>query len=181
MKYTKEIYDRLIRGKFISSDVEAHKIWFDAIESDYDAYTEYFSQIGYNLEMENGYCYFSRQETNSEFERKLQNLCKWIDCLELLKSCHSGFGRDFRFYRYELEQTIHSDMELCQKALPFSGKDNSIEKAIDNIISELMDADFVECLNEADGQYRVTAAFGYIESVINSITIEKSKEDEIPE
>lgn len=182
MKYTKEVYDRLIRGKFISSDSidENQRNWYRDVESEYEAYADYYSKIGYTLELENGYCYFSKEESNSEYERKLRSLCTWIDYLDLLKSLDGGFCRGFKFRRYELERHIQSDVTLVTKAISLA-KDNSVEKAVDSIIAELISADFLECINETDGIYRVTAAFGYIENVINSLTIEKSVENEIPE
>jgi len=183
MEYIKEIYDRLIKGKFITSDSidENQKNWFNAIENNYEGYLNYYKQIGFTLEMEDGYCYFSRDENVTDYERKLSKFRDWIKYLDLLKSFNVSFGRGFTFKRFELEQSIQSNIELGNKALALFDKCNSIEKAVDGIIKELIDADFLECVNEVDGDYKVTAAFGYIERVINSITIEKSVEDEIPE
>ena len=56
MRYTKEIFDVLSRGGFISQNsVSQQKIQlYDAIEDEYNEYVEYYKGIGFNLESGNG-------------------------------------------------------------------------------------------------------------------------------
>ena len=65
MKYTKEIFDILSRGGFISQNslIDKRSHYYDAIEDDFEAYQQYFAGIGLLLEAGNGYFYFSRSET----------------------------------------------------------------------------------------------------------------------
>ena len=81
MRYTKEIFDILSRGGFISQNSvsQQQSILYDAIEDDFQQYQDYFSGIGFLLEGGNGYYYFSRQENKVELADKVQRMAEWID------------------------------------------------------------------------------------------------------
>lgn len=52
MRYTKDIFDILSRGGFISQNSVSQQIsnLYDAIEDDFQQYQDYFSGIGFLLE-----------------------------------------------------------------------------------------------------------------------------------
>lgn len=56
MRYTKEIFDILNKGGFISQNSisQQRSHLYDAIEDDFQNYQEYFSGIGFQLEGGNG-------------------------------------------------------------------------------------------------------------------------------
>lgn len=88
MRYTKEIFEILSRGGFISqnsiSPQRTHL--YDAIEDDFQQYQEYFEGIGFLLEGGNGYYYFSRSESKVELADKVQRMADWIDRIDFLKT-----------------------------------------------------------------------------------------------
>lgn len=99
MRYTKEIFEILSKGGFISQNSisQQRSLLYDAIEDDFRQYQEYFEGIGFLLEGGNGYYYFSRQETKVELEDKVQRLAAWIDRLDFLKTFNTAFGSGFSF------------------------------------------------------------------------------------
>ena len=76
MRYTKDIFDILSRGGFISQNSVSQQLsnLYDAIEDDFQQYQDYFSGIGFLLEGGNGYYYFSRSENKVELADKVQRM-----------------------------------------------------------------------------------------------------------
>ena len=89
MKYTSEIFQRLSRGQFISSnsiDADTRAIYND-IEENQQEYEDYFGKIDFQLSCGDGFYYFSRKEAKVIIENKLQALFSWIS---RFGSCLSG-------------------------------------------------------------------------------------------
>ena len=66
MKYTSEIFQRLSRGQFISSnsiDADTRAIYND-IEENQQEYEDYFGKIDFQLSCCDGFYYLSRKEAN---------------------------------------------------------------------------------------------------------------------
>lgn len=118
MRYTKEIFEILSKGGFISQNSisQQRSLLYDAIEDDFRQYQEYFEGIGFLLEGGNGYYYFSRQETKVELEDKVQRLAAWIDRLDFLKTFNTAFGSGFSFRKSNILEEFSSDIELKEKA-----------------------------------------------------------------
>ncbi|MBQ1648009.1 MAG: hypothetical protein II047_06065, partial [Bacteroidales bacterium] len=96
---TKEIFELLSRGGFISQDstrAEVRRL-YDYIEENYDEYKAYYQGIGFVLEQGNGYFHFSREESRTDLTRRLTTLGLWIDRLDFVKTFHSGFSTGVRF------------------------------------------------------------------------------------
>ena len=74
MRYTKEIFDILNKGGFISQNSisQQRSRLYDAIEDDFQNYQEYFLGIGFLIEGGNGYYYFSRTENKVELADNVQ-------------------------------------------------------------------------------------------------------------
>ena len=63
---TQKIFEKLIRGAFISvdsSDIEIKHLYND-IEENFTDYEIYFQELGLRLDAGNGYYYFSRDNEN---------------------------------------------------------------------------------------------------------------------
>ena len=76
---TQRIYERLSRGEFLSVDSADASVrhLYEDIEENLEDYTEYFKEIGLQLESDNGYFYFSRiGEGKQTIEQKLDTI--WI-------------------------------------------------------------------------------------------------------
>ena len=92
---TQAIYERLIRGGFLAVDstkADVRHLYHD-VEENYDAYADYFEQIGFRLESGNGYYYFSSiNDSKADIERRLEAFCKWIDYLDFFKNMDPSFS-----------------------------------------------------------------------------------------
>jgi hypothetical protein len=118
MRYTKDIFDILSRGGFISQNSVSQQIsnLYDAIEDDFQQYQDYFSGIGFLLEGGNGYYYFSRSENKVELADKVQRMAEWIDRIDFLKTFNTAFGSGFTFSKSNILEQFSSDIELKEKA-----------------------------------------------------------------
>lgn len=173
MRYTKEIFEILSKGGFISQNSisQQRSLLYDAIEDDFRQYQEYFEGIGFLLEGGNGYYYFSRQETKVELEDKVQRLAAWIDRLDFLKTFNTAFGSGFSFRKSNILEEFSSDIELKEKARHIYTDLKTNDEKMDKLIGDMERLGFVELENELDGTYKVTAAFHYIEELIDCLTI----------
>ncbi len=173
IRYTKEIFDILSKGGFISqnsvSQQRAHL--YDAIEDDMQEYQDYYKGIGFLLEGGNGYFYFSRTESKVELADKVQRLAAWIDRIDFLKTFNQSFGSGFSFRKSNILESFSSDIELKEKARSLYTELKTLDEKMDKLISDMERQGFVELENELDGTYKVTAAFHYIEELIECITI----------
>lgn len=99
MRYTKEIFDILSKGGFISQNSisQQRSHLYDAIEDDFQDYQDYYRGIGFTLEGGNGYYYFSRTESKVDLAYKVQRLAQWIDRVDFLKTFNNTFGSGFTF------------------------------------------------------------------------------------
>ena len=184
MNYTEPIYSILSRGGFISSNsLNADiKRYYDAIEADEDSYYEYYRGIGYYLEKGNGFYFFVRKEPKVELQRKLDMAERWIDYLAFLKTFRSSFCSGLTFRKAEILTQISADMELKEMAPKlFPNNKLSHEDVVDKLLSELERMGVVELENELEGSYKVLSAFGYIEDLVDCITISEEVQDELPE
>ena len=107
---TQRIYERLIRGEFLSVDSADTSVrhLYEDIEENLEDYAEYFKEIGLQLESGNGYFYFSRigegkqtieqklGESKQTIEQKLDSFSKWLDYLDFLKCYNQSFAAGYQ-------------------------------------------------------------------------------------
>lgn len=181
MKHTKEIFDTLSRGGFISSNSVRQNVkhWYEAIEDEYEQYWEYFDGIGFHLEAGNGYYFFTRSETKVELADKLERFSRWIDRLDFLKTFNSAFGPGFIFQKSNILEQMSSDIELKEKATKLYKEKLSLEEVIDKLVDDLEKAGFIELENELDALWKVTSAFHYIEELVDCLTVSEDAEVEV--
>lgn len=178
MRYTKEIFDIMSKGGFISqnsiSQQSSHL--YDVIEDNFKDYQDYYCGIGFMLEGGNGYYYFSRAENKVELTDKVQRLAQWIDRVDFLKTFNNTFGSGFTFRKSNILEKFSSDIELKEKARNLYTDVKTNEEKVEKLVGELERQGFVELENELDGTYKVTAAFHYIEELIDCLTIIETEE-----
>lgn len=182
MKYIRQIFDRLSRGGFVSSDSISNetKNIFKDIEDNTEEYRQYFSQIGFVLEGGDGYYYFSRKEQRVQLVEKLLRFGHWVDVLDFLKSWEPAFGPGFSFSKAALTVKIDSDIELKEKASGLYEKRDKHEDIVDKLVDEMLKFGFVELVDVNSQTYRVVSAYKYLEDITDMITFE-SDSDEIPQ
>lgn len=181
---TQRIYEHLSRGEFFSVDSTDPSIrhLYEDIEENIEDYTDYFKEIGLQLESGNGYYYFSRiGESKQSVEQKLDSFSKWLDYLDFLKCYNQSFTAGYQFRKSHLVEQISLDIELKEKAGHLFKKYgvSSYLEIVNKLLQEMQSMGFAECISEQDETYKITSAFHYAEELVDMIQI--ANEDEIPE
>lgn len=181
---TQRIYERLSRGEFLSVDSTDTSVrhLYEDIEENKDDYTDYFKEIGLQLESGNGYFYFSRiGEGKQSVEQKLDSFSKWLDYMDFLKCYNQSFTAGYQFRKSNLIEQISLDIELKEKAGHLFKKYGvgSYQEIVNKLLQEMIGIGFAECISDQDETYKITSAFRYAEELVNMIQI--ANEDEIPE
>ena len=174
---TQRIYERLSRGEFLSVDSVDTSVrhLYEDIEENLEDYTEYFKEIGLQLESGNGYFYFSRiGEGKQTIEQKLDSFSKWLDYLDFLKCYNQSFAAGYQFRKSHLVELKEKASHLFKKY----GVGSNVE-IVNKLLQEMQNMGFAECISELDETFKVTSAFRYAEELVEIIQI--ANEDEIPE
>ena len=184
---TSRIFKLLSKGHFISSNSsdkaisDLYKI-IDANDT-FERLSEYFRHINFVLERGNEYIYFSRPETKVELEKKVERAFEWIDIVDFFKAYNNAFSSGHRFSSSDILAKVKTDAELESKLISlnrYAGKE-TYKNILDKIIKKLVDDTFVEMENEITEQYKVLAAFSYLEELLLTINIPDDVKNEIPE
>ena len=177
---TKEIFELLSRGGFISQDSTRADVrrLYDYIEENFEEYKAYYQGIGFVLEQGNGYFHFSREESRTELSRRLTTLGVWIDRLDFVKTFHGGFTAGCRFTPSAITEAIAADVELKEKARRLYEGQRSVKATVDQLVDDLLKAGFIELENEFEQRYRVTSAFHFLEDLVEMLTIMEEDENE---
>ncbi len=183
MKYANEVFTRLSKGQFLSSNSidPRQKVVYDDVEENFADYADFFAQIDFVLEAGNGYYYFSRQEGRLPLENKLKGLFVWIDYVDFLKTFDNGFGSGTQFNLAQIEVRLTEDVELKDKLSALFTDRTSNREKLEALVKALTDQGFAENISELDGTYQVTDAFHYIEDIIQTIVISEDASHEISE
>jgi len=181
---TQRIYERLSRGEFLSADSADASVrhLYEDIEENIEDYTDYFKEIGLQLESGNCYFYFSRiGESKQTIEQKLESFSKWLDYLDFLKCYNQSFSAGYQFRKSHLIEQISLDIELKEKANHLFrkyGVGSNLE-IVNKLLQEMQNMGFAERISEQDETYKITSAFRYVEEFVKTIQI--VNEDEVPE
>ena len=184
---TAEIFKILSKGQFINSNspdkkiADLYKIIED--EQNFDNLYDYFLNINFVLERGNEYYYFSRPETKTDLEKKIETAFKWIDIVDFLKTFRNDFGSGVRFSSSDILVQMKTDADLETKldGLKKYADKTTHQEIIERILKILADDSFIEMENPITQQYKVLASFNYLEQLILSINIPDEVKNEIPE
>ena len=184
---TQEIFEILTKGYFISIDSERQEIQklHRAIseENNYELLYDYFNRIGFQLinGNDNSFYYFAKQDTNKKLEDKLKTAYKWIDIYDFLMSYGESINEYFSagkiFTPDNIFTTCKVNTELMEKLNKLVKNSSLPYDKIIKLIDDLVKATFVEEYNIYNKEYKVVAAFGYLEQLIKTIDITTSDED----
>lgn len=174
---TKEIFEHLSRGGFISQDSTRSDVrrLYDYIEENFEEYKTYYEGIGFVLEQGNGYFHFSREESRTDITRRLTSLGVWIDRLDFVKTFHSGFSTGARFTPSAITEAISADVELKEKARKLYSGQHSAGETVAMLLEDLVKAGFIELENEFEQVYKVTSAFHFLEGLVEMLTISEDE------
>jgi len=180
---TETIFNILGRGGFISqnsTDADRSRL-YDDIEENEEEYRAYFKGIGFMLEGGNGYYYFTRKEPKINVQEKVERLAEWIDILDFLTTFDPIFTSGYEFRPADIEARLSTDIELKGKAEQLIAKGQTFHEFTEKLIDRMKSFGVIETANELESTYRVTAAFRYIEELVNALKIAEEVKDEIPE
>ena len=184
---TADIFKTLSKGQFISSNSSDRLIsdLYNIIEDEqnFENLYGYFSNINFVLEKGDEFFYFSRPETKTDLEKKIERAFEWIDIIDFFKTFDNSFSSGYRFTPSEILVRIKTDAELETKLESLKKHTDKIkhQDILDKILKKLIDDTFVELENEITHQYKVLASFKYLEQLILTINIPDEIRDEIPE
>lgn len=178
MKYVQQVFDRLSKGGFISADSvdEVTRNIFLDVDNCRDAYAKYFSRIGFILEEGNQFYYFSRKESKSVIAEKLKRFGHWVDVLDFLKAWEPSFGPGFTFLAADLIVKIDSDIELRDKASTLYENKARHDEIAERLVEELSKQGFIEIIDDVTRRYQATAAYRYLEDMVDLIEFEDNDE-----
>lgn len=178
MKYIQQVFDRLSKGGFISSDSvdeTTRRIFLD-IDDCREEYADYFSRIGFILEEGNQYYYFSRKESKSSLTDKLRKFGHWVDVLDFLKAWEPSLGPGFTFMTADLIVKIDSDIDLRDKASTLYDNKARHNEIADRLVEELTKQGFIEIIDDVSRRYKVSSAYRYLEDMVNLIAFDDNDE-----
>lgn len=182
---TQEVFEILSKGQFISSNSSDDRIrkLYNSVEENYDELCNYFSEIHLTLERGDEYFYFSRPESRTDLERKIESAYKWIDILDFFKVYDNAFGPGYRFSPSDILVKLNVDAVLKSKlgGLKRHTKEEKFAEAIQKLMDLLCREGFAELENEVTHSYKILASFSYLENLIMSIHIPDDIQNEIPE
>jgi hypothetical protein len=188
-KHTSEIFEILRKGRFICSNSPNNniKILYRILEDEdtFEDLYEYFFQINYILEQEDGYFCFSRpKEKNIDIERKIKKALNWIDILDFFTTYDASFDVGFRFTPSDIDSQLKNNADLKDKLsnLKKIGIDekNYLDR-IKKLIEKLEKDNFIILENEITKGYKVLTSFNYLKNLVNTVNISGEIENEIPE
>lgn len=185
---TAEIFKILSKGQFISSNSSDKTIsnLYNIIdeEQNFENLYEYFLNINFVLEKGDEYFYFSRPETKTDLENKIESAFRWIDIIDFLKTFDNAYSSGYRFSPADILVRIKTDAELETKLEGLKKHTADKEKhqeILDRVLKMMINDTFIELENEITHQYKVLASFKYLENLILTINIPDDIRNEIPE
>jgi hypothetical protein len=183
---TAEIFKILSKGHFISSNSSNKLIsnLYNIIEDErhFENLCHFFLNINFVLEKGHEYFYFSRPETKTDLEKKLERAFEWIDIIDFFKTFDNSFSTGYRFTPSEILVRIKTDAELETKldSLKKHTEKTKHQDILDKILKKFVDDTFIELENDITNQYKVLASFKYLEQLILTINISEHTIHEIP-
>lgn len=178
---TIKIFNTLSSGGFInksSSNLEEQR-HYKTLTTNGNVFKEFFSLIGFELIIEDGYCYFvdrinsfNDEKITSENQTQIGKVVDFLQIFILLKAVFNSIDLvdRFEFTIGKLEEAINNNNEYKSK-VPNLNKSESNRKAIENSLSKFSSAGFIEEINKKDGRYRTLDSLKYIINIAHSIDI----------
>jgi hypothetical protein len=176
---TIKIFNTLSSGGFInksSSSLEEQR-HYKTLTANSNVFKEYFLIIGFELIIEDGYCYFvdkinsaNDEKVTSENQTQIGKVVEYLEIFILLKTVFNSIDLvdSFEFTIGKLEEAINNNSEYKSK-VPNLNKSESNRKAIENLLSKFSSSGFIEEINKKDGRYKTLDCLKYIINVAHSI------------
>ena len=186
-KQTAAIFDYLSKGHFINSNSidQVQRELYSVLEDqeNLDILSNYFKQIGFQLESGDGFFYFSREEDRAGMERKINAAFKWIDIMDFITTFHSGFAPGLRFYTTDLVEQVRVNGLLRTKLQDMNTRSASpsSKEQIGTLLKKMEREGFIEKVDEFDDAWKVTAALNDLQQLIMAIELPEEEDENLIE
>ena len=184
LKYAPQMFRRLNGGHFIcaSSRNDEQKQWYDALEADWEGYSEAWkATTGQELARGDGYYYFRRKMTGDRrsFEDIAKDYMNYVTIVDLLYSLDQSFGVGkilTKSWALTSKDANPAAQEMCKVRFKGSTKDEWADALIDELKRlEIVDSFMNE--EQYEELYPVTEVFDYYRTFIETIKF-SSKDEE---
>ncbi len=168
-----KIFSILKEGRFINanSPKKEEKVLFEYVENNYEKLSEYFSHIDIELNLKNGYCYFSSLANK---EQKLNVILELIDIVSFLYEIYPAFGVGHSIFLEEIFTAIKDNALLLKKLnkIKFLNSD-TLESKINMLLNKLEKRGFITIKDEYKKEYVVLNSFEYLVEFFNRVEIKE--------
>jgi len=169
----KKIYEKAINAEFINvnSSNTGESALYKIIVNNQELIKRYFMIIGYELCMENGYCYFigtidseKDEQVTAEDKKEIRDLVQCLQIFALLKNINNNFGviKDFEFNISNIEMAINNNAEYRAMISLNEKNENSYRKYIEKQINILKNNGYIEEISKKEGKYKTLNSLDYL-------------------
>jgi hypothetical protein len=168
-----KIFLHLKEGRFLSQNApsKSEKALFEYLEKHYENLQEYFSFIGIDLSLGDGYAYFSSLDSR---EKRLEVIYELIDYLNFFYNYNPLFDVGFHFLIADIETKLKENMTLDLRLKKIKSLSGDTRRArLLALISKLEKRGFIACEDEYLQSYIVLNSFTYLVAFYNAIEIKE--------
>jgi len=169
----KKIYEKAINAEFINvnSSNAGEPALYKTIVNNQKLMKRYFMIIGYELCMENGYCYFigtidseKDEQVSAEDKKEIRDLVQCLQIFALFKNINNNFGvvKDFQFNISNIEMAINDNAEYRAMISLNEKSENSYRKYIERQVNILKNNGYLEEINKKEGKYKTLNSLDYL-------------------
>jgi hypothetical protein len=171
-RQTREIFERLSRGKFIcqNSPDRLERRMFEICEENSETLKAYFKPIGFDLQYGPGYYYFSKELQDSQVEAKLEHILQLLDYIEIFYQYDEYFNVNWRGSPIDLAKAATDNIAIkdrIEKIQGIGGKD--IFQKCEEIFKKMERDGFMALEDPYEKRYVVLTSYNYLIDFFKSV------------
>lgn len=178
---TKEIFDRLRDGNFITVDdpnTNVQSLYY-AIKDNFDALLNYFEPLGYELVAGEGYFIFYIQSAVNDktISDRLERLEETMRMIDLFRGVLGDFSVGMELTQSDLEVGIRGNVVYGERLAKIRSikRSESLAETCKDIFREMRERGVLSRSSDDIDKHVVTSAYNYVEDFIKAI--ERIEED----
>lgn len=167
---TDKIFELLSKGKFICQNYpdSNHKQLYTLVYDNYNELYEYFYHIGFILNKEHEYFYFSKDDDANK-DNKLSTIIKSIDLLDFILEYQNDFTVNTKVSPSDILNKINENINLKNKLSKLDKRDTTSYQKCKKVLDDFVNKGLLALLDEEEEIYIVLNSFKYLEDFIESI------------
>ncbi len=179
----RKVFDKLSSGDFInknSNDLKEIAL-YRSIYNNPTIFKKYFYTLGFELIIENGYCYFTNrieeerdENASSRDNPQINKILNALVIFNFFKTILNNFGtiEGFEFNISTLEDAVNSNAEY-RDLIPSKSKDpQSNRKSIESMLSSFQKFGYIDEVEKKEGRYKTLSSLDYLKNILSQITLE---------